>query len=412
MQIQENLFSMFESETDSINNFNSNQSEVAEQVNIEKFKESNIVHQTDENNNDESTTNGFYTTALVQETYRIKSDDETNNPDEYVTPKESFDNNQDDSNATCKAVKSNCEAQTQIEPYISNQDDNTNKSNDNQTEVYLTEIYESKTKPNNSENQADEFNNDQVNEYVTESTPKSFSTINQQVNQNVSNKIKAKLSPVLTNEETSQDEPNIENKSELYTDIQADVNNNDQIGKYLFENKNVWNQYNTDTAAIIEETFRNKSLPENSNTIVQIEEYVTETKGESAFRNKHFGYETTNIVIETYQDENKNESFRETHHQFSPVEQSNLPENNYYEENSIALPLIENIQANYVVNTNQISRSHSNYEVNLLLNMNRETNQDNIIQNTNANNDETYEENTYEDYETEPNIKVVINFVS
>jgi hypothetical protein len=119
---------MFESETDSINNFNSNQSEVAEQVNIEKFKESNIVHQTDENNNDESTTNGFYTTALVQETYRIKSDDETNNPDEYVTPKESFDNNQDDSNATCKAVKSNCEAQTQIEPYISNQDDNTNKS--------------------------------------------------------------------------------------------------------------------------------------------------------------------------------------------------------------------------------------------------------------------------------------------
>lgn len=412
MQIQENLFSMFESETDSINNFNSNQSEVAEQVNIEKFKESNIVHQTDENNNDESTTNGFYTTALVQETYRIKSDDETNNPDEYVTPKESFDNNQDDSNATCKAVKSNCEAQTQIEPYISNQDDNTNKSNDNQTEVYLTEIYESKTKPNNSENQADEFNNDQVNEYVTESTPKSFSTINQQVNQNVSNKIKAKLSPVLTNEETSQDEPNIENKSELYTDIQADVNNNDQIGKYLFENKNVWNQYNTDTAAIIEETFRNKSLPENSNTIVQIEEYVTETKGESAFRNKHFGYETTNIVIETYQDENKNESFKETHHQFSPVEQSNLPENNYYEENSIALPLIENIQANYVVNTNQISRSHSNYEVNLLLNMNRETNQDNIIQNTNANNDETYEENTYEDYETEPNIKVVINFVS
>jgi hypothetical protein len=412
LQIQENLFSMFESETDSINNFNSNQSEVAEQVNIEKFKESNIVHQTDENNNDESTTNGFYTTALVQETYRIKSDDETNNPDEYVTPKESFDNNQDDSNATCKAVKSNCEAQTQIEPYISNQDDNTNKSNDNQTEVYLTEIYESKTKPNNSENQADEFNNDQVNEYVTESTPKSFSTINQQVNQNVSNKIKAKLSPVLTNEETSQDEPNIENKSELYTDIQADVNNNDQIGKYLFENKNVWNQYNTDTAAIIEETFRNKSLPENSNTIVQIEEYVTETKGESAFRNKHFGYETTNIVIETYQDENKNESFKETHHQFSPVEQSNLPENNYYEENSIALPLIENIQSNYVVNTNQISRSHSNYEVNLLLNMNRETNQDNIIQNTNANNDETYEENTYEDYETEPNIKVVINFVS
>ena len=48
-----------------------------------------------------------------------------------------------------------------------------------------------------------------------------------------------------------------------------------------------------------------------------------------AFMNKHFGYETTNIVIETYQDENKNESFKETHHQFSPVEQSSLPENNY-----------------------------------------------------------------------------------
>lgn len=410
MQIQENLFSMFESETESINNFNSNQSEVAEQVNIEKFKESNIVHQTDENNNDESTTNGFYTTTLVQETYRIKSDDETDNSDEYVTAKVSFDNNQDNSNVSCKAVKSNCETQTQIEPCISNQeevDDNTNKSNDNQTEVYLAEIYENKTKPNNSENQADEFNNDQVNEYVTESTPKSFSTINQQINQNVWIKNKAKLSPVLTNQETSQDEPKTENKSELYTEIQADVNNNDQIGQCLFENKNVWNQYNTDTAALIEETFRNKSLPENSNTIVQIEEYVTETKGESAFRNKHFGYETTNIVIETYQDENKNESFKETHHQFSPVEQSSLPENNYYEENSIALPLIENIQADYIVNNNQISRSHSNYEVNLLLNINKETNQENI-QDTNANNEET----TYEDYETEPNIKVVINFVS
>ena len=63
------------------------------------------------------------------------------------------------------------------------------------------------------------------------------------------------------------------------------------------------------------------------------------------------------------------------------------------------------------MNDNQISRSHSNYEVNLLLNINRETNQENI-QDTNANNEETYEETTYEDYETEPNIKVVINFVS
>jgi hypothetical protein len=403
---------MFESETESINNFNSNQSEVAEQVNIEKFKESNSVHQTDENNNDESTTNGFYTTTLVQETYRIKSDDETDNSDGYVTAKVSFDNNQDNSNVSCKAVKSNCETQTQIEPYISNQeevDDNTSKSNDNQTEVYLAEIYENKTKPNNSENQADD--NDQVNEYVTESTPKSFSTINQQINQNVWIKNKAKLSPVPTNQETSQDEPKTENKSELYTEIQADVNNNDQIGQYLFESKIVWNQFNTDTATLIEETFRNKSFPENFNNIVQTEEYVTETKGESAFRNKHFGYETTNIVIETYQDENKNESFKETHHQFSPVEQSSLPENNYNEENSIALPLIENIQADCIVNDNQISRSHSNYEVNLLLNINRETNQENI-QDTNANNEETYEETTYEDYETEPNIKVVINFVS